>query len=952
MTSFKRSHGARVLLCGVSVFSLGVLAHAQAESTAVETVTVTGSRLINSAVESPTPVTQLSADQLQMAAPSNIPDALNKMPQFVASTNQQSFGSLKRSNNANYMNLRSFGIIRNLILLDGRRVTSTSKEGLVDTNILPQLLISRVDVVTGGASAVYGADAVTGVVNFVLDKRFEGLKVEAQGGISTFGDAKSYKFGIAGGTRLFSGRGHVEGSYLHYDATGIPDSFDRDNGRSLYTVTGTGTAANPFKLTKNVRDASAAFNPLIWSGPLADNIFTGANTVTPFQHGVPTGSGNLEVGGDGTYIENRPIITPLTQDQVFGRISYDVTSNVQAFVQANFSQSTVKSSFYAPGSFTSARNGVYTVSVNNPYLSPSIASIYTGAGLSTFGIKGRLNKDYIRNETTNTNVMVTAGLEGDIYNRFHWQLYYTHGRNWERNELPNNVNYQRVAAALDTINSGSSVVCRATAQFPDCVPLNPFVPTSMQDPAAVAWVTQATHWSVGNRMDDIGGTIDGEIYQLPAGPLKVALTAEWRSLGETVNSNAPPALTVDCTGITVGCSSANYVWTGGNVPESSGSEEVYEFATELNVPIVKNVFLIEALSLNLAGRYAHYSPGFSANTWKIGAEWQVTDDLRFRSTFSRDIRAPSLDELYTPVANSLAGFTDIHTGTTDVAKLISGGNPNLRPEIGDTKTVGLVYKPQWLPGLSLMVDYYNIKLRNAISNYQGQAVATQQLCEASNGTSPVCDLYERPLPWSDRTPANFPTVVYTHLINASKAWTSGWDTEIEYVTDVGETGMLNTRLMVAYQPVNSSQLPGEPIFNYAGTVPQGNPTTTLGGAKWRVTFNLAYSDGPWTFNVMERWRDHLQRSVNSALVFEEGRLSQMDYTDVSVSYELGDWLSKQVGYQAESGVLFLNVQNVFNKQPPLYVDTLFANAVGGLYPAAPGDSPMGRYFTLGFRTRF
>lgn len=952
MTSIKRKNGVRALLCGVSVFSLGVLANAQGEG-AVETVTVTGSRLINSAIESPTPVTQLSADQLQMAAPSNIPDALNKMPQFVASTNQQSFGSLKRSNNANYMNLRSFGIIRNLILLDGRRVTATSKEGLVDTNILPQLLISRVDVVTGGVSAVYGADAVTGVVNFVLDKRFEGLKVEAQGGMSTFGDAKSYKFGIAGGTRIFSGRGHIEGSYLHYDAAGLPDPLSRDNGAAYYTQTGTGTAANPFVLTKNARTVTGgAFNPTIRSGPLDFNIFTGLNTLTPFQHGAATGSGGIEVGGDGTYIEDRPIITPLTQDQAFGRISYDVTSNVQAFVQANFSQSTVKSSFYAPGAFTSARNGLYEVSVNNPYLSPAIASVYTGAGLSTFNISGRLNKGYIENDTINTNVMVTAGLEGDINNRFHWKVYYTYGRNWERNELPNNVNYQRVAAALDTINSGGSIVCRAAAQNPGCIPLNPFQPTSMQNPAAVAWVTQSTYWSVGNRMDDVGGTIDGEIYQLPAGPLKVALTAEWRSLGEKVASDAPPDLHVDCTGITFGCNPANYVWTGGNVPTSSGSEEVYEFATELNVPIVKNIFLIEALTLNLAGRYAHYSPGFAANTWKIGAEWQMTDDLRFRTTFSRDIRAPSLDELYTPVANSLAGFTDIHTGATDVAKLISGGNPNLKPEIGDTKTVGLIYTPQWLPGLSLTVDYYNIKLRNAISNYQGQSVAVQQLCEASNGTSPVCDLYVRPLPWSDRSAANFPTIVYTHLINASKAWTSGWDTEIDYQTAIGDFGTLNSRLMVAYQPVNSTQIAGEPMFNYAGTVPQGNPSTTLGGAKWRVTFNVAYSQGPWTFNVMERWRDHMFRSVNKALVFQDGPLAQMDYTDVSVSYELGGWLSKQVGYQAESGILFLNVQNVFNKQPPLYVDSLFANAIGGLYPAAPGDSPMGRYFTLGIRTRF
>ena len=197
-------------------------------------IVVTGSRIVRNGNSAPTPVTVVSAEQLAATTPTNIPDALNKLPAFTGSRSPNTIATGTNPGTGNYLNLRAFGTQRTLILLDGRRVPPTSYDGTVNVDVLPQALMQRVDVVTGGASAVYGSDAVTGVVNFVLDKRFEGLKGVAQGGISSRNDDESWKVGLAGGISLFGGRGHLIGSVEHTDRQGIPSKFDRPYGEGIY----------------------------------------------------------------------------------------------------------------------------------------------------------------------------------------------------------------------------------------------------------------------------------------------------------------------------------------------------------------------------------------------------------------------------------------------------------------------------------------------------------------------------------------------------------------------------------------------------------------------------------------------------------------------------------------------------------------------------------------------
>lgn len=253
--SHKKNRDVRVsklrvaLLCATSVIAASQASQAQnGENT--ESVTVTGSRIITSIVNSPTPLTLVTTEELLKTTPSTIPDGLNKLPIFQGSHSSTTTDNASKNNTANVLALRNFGEERTLVLFDGHRITPSHANGTVSIDILPTMLMSRVDVVTGGASAVYGSDAVTGVVNFVLNKKFTGIKLEANAGISTYADALSYQVGVAGGTPLFGGRGHVEGSLRHFHSDHVRQA-DRPWGRSRLTVTGLGNAASPYVITRN-----------------------------------------------------------------------------------------------------------------------------------------------------------------------------------------------------------------------------------------------------------------------------------------------------------------------------------------------------------------------------------------------------------------------------------------------------------------------------------------------------------------------------------------------------------------------------------------------------------------------------------------------------------------------------------------------------------------------------
>ena len=728
-----------------------------------ESVVVTGSRVISDADESPAPITTMTSQQIRATTPTNLPDGLNKLPVFQGSQQIRRAGDGTTNLASNVLNLRNYGVQRTLVLLDGHRAPPSNADGTVDIDSLPQLLVSRVDIVTGGASAVYGSDAVTGVVNFVLEKKFNGLRAEVNAGISNYADAASQKLGLVGGMALFGGRGHIEGSleYLHQDGF---DGFDRPYGPGLWAEVGAGTAANPFTSIPNGRRPNSSFGGLINNCvapcPAAGLQFVADGVLGPFNPGVAgahdangnvtPGTGNENSGGDGAYSPYGTAQDAYRQTSAFSRFSYDLDPGTTVYIQGSASEA-FSTGWHFPMKLTPTAGQASTFFKNNPFLPAAVQAQLGNNGLSDASNSFQLGEFLVglgqrsTNGATNVNRLLSlqAGIDGALFGgRGAWNLFYTHGENRLAVDLINNQNYQKLFAASDAvIGANGTIQCYAATQaataaaYADCVPINPFGPTALTR-SAFNYFAQNTSFHQTNVLDNLGGSISGRVLNDWAGPVTAALSAEARWNDYTVTNNAPVA-NVDCTGLRI-CSASLPLFAQPVVPPMHAANNVWEIAGEANIPLLQGAWFGRRANLNLAGRYTDYSSSGSVQTWKIGLDYAVTEAWRLRGTTSVDIRAPTLNDLFQPAQVGVIGFSDIHTATNSTAFNVTQGNAALTPEISHTYTAGIVWTPGFATDLSASVDYFRIRIKNAIGQIPATSISVQDLCESSGGTSPFC----------------------------------------------------------------------------------------------------------------------------------------------------------------------------------------------------------------------
>ncbi len=924
--------------------ALAQQAAAAADITQLQEVVITGTH-IRDGFTAPTPLTVATADQLAATTPSTIPDALNKLPQFAGSATNA--GSSNGTGGGppsvlvgNFLSLRSLGPVRTLVLMDSRRVPPTTLNGQVDTNTLPEMLVQRVDVVTGGASAVYGSDAVAGVVNFVLDHKFTGLKAEAQTGLSDHGDAPSTKLGIAGGDDIF-GRGHVIWSYQHYQNAGVKLHEDRGYSAAVPVYTGAGTAANPFVFTEDARLSTAAYGGLVTSGPFKGQQFTGATTLAPFNPGTPTKTNGVAVGGDGAYYNGLSLTPPLRTDQGFGRFEYDITDNLKGYVQANASEERTANERSA-----NAPPSPFTIYSGNPFLPASAQAQLTAAKVPSFTV-ARLSRDLALDSTLNQTIStsnVTAGLSGTVLKDFVWEAYYTHGEARVRSDQYNNINYPNLYAALDAVRDPSgNTVCRVSITnpglYPGCTPIN-LMGVNTASAAAKAFIYGTTQWQALNKIDDVAATISGVVFQNWAGPVSVALDYEFRSqsLDETTNASSLTAPVT--TGIRLGAAPTTN-WAYATQAAQSGSNTVWEVGGETIFPLLRDLPFVDKLEVSGAVRYTEYSSSGPATTWKVGLNYEPIDELRFRFSESRDIRAPTLADLYSGTTISILNVNDPHTGVNGVIRVQGGGNPNLVPEIARTSTAGVVYTPHWLQRFSLSLDYYNIVLDNAIGSINGASTAILQECENSGGTSPLCATIVRPLPFSDHSAANFPTLVYNLNQNIAETYTHGYDAEARtdfQLSDFNATlpGHVALRLLYSHQPVlKSRSYPTSQLTNAAGAA---------GLSADRVTGTVGYDVGPFSAFWQARYLSAQNRTGNPLQVYADPALPAVWYHDLNLTYRL-----KAGGRDLQA---FFIVNNLFDQAPRVSPSTTFTGIPGFGTPSVIGDDPVGRYYTVGLRVKY
>ncbi|HKQ82853.1 MAG TPA: TonB-dependent receptor [Steroidobacteraceae bacterium] len=909
----------------------------------MDDIVVTGSRIARDGYNAQTPVTTVSSEELLLGAPTNLPDALNQLPQFGNSLSQRNGNVVDplQQGGGNSLDLRSLGPNRVLILLDGQRVSPNNTRGIVDINTFPQLLVKSVDVVTAGVSAVYGADAVSGVVNFVLDRKFEGVKGFAQGGTSSRGDNESFAAGVAFGQSIMDDRLHVLFSAEYNRADGVARMSDRALFRKNYLRVGSGTEADPYRTVANVNHSFVTFGGVVANGPLAGMAFQPDGSLAPFDFGVPQSRG-YQIGGDGANWGDPGLIPSLENQNVFGRAELQVTDNVTAYVQLSYARSESKVDQYLNFNF-----GDITIFQDNAFLNQTARDALIATNTPSFNVL-RINRDfgYVGNELDNRSPRFALGLEGTLSDDWKWKTYGTYGESTLRGELPRQAKPVELAAALDAVvGPNGQIVCNITVTNPglrdDCVPIDIFGDGSPSD-AALAYVTGTNKYKVVNDALEFGAEIAGDLFDLPAGPLSTAFGASYRRQTIEQTSTSDPSITVDATGVRgVGSTKAFTVTNFGTADGSANAKEVF---VEASAPILHELPLIERLELNGAARYVDYSTFGGKSVWKAGMVYQITPDFRFRLTRSRDIRAPSLYNQFSGQQTVVETLLDPLTGVQGTTLQTGGGNPDLDPEKADTLTFGLGFQPSSIPGLRFSVDYYDVKIEDAINTVTGQSILTA--CHGSGYTDPLCSLVTRPLPISDTSAANFPTAINSLTdINIGSLRTKGIDFEASYSTAPRFVpGTINLRLFANY--VDTFEIDNGPgAQEYAGFVGSGLIQKNRGGLpQWRATLSATYTNGAFSLFLQERFIDAMSQiggnTPDDVYSDDSAHISSVAYTDLSLEYEFASLETKA----------FVSVNNLFDKKPPLVADFQLPSiqfpSIGTVYDL------VGQYITLGVRTRF
>ena len=944
-------HGSRLVslavaaaLCGV-IPTLGV---AQEKADDLTEVVVTGSRVIREGMSSPTPVTSLSSTELLQANPQSIVQALATLPSMSGSTTPKAIGGRTTLGPGNFLNLRNLGTNRNLVLLDGRRLVPANVAGNTDINLLPQGLIESVSVVTGGASAAYGSDAVAGVTNFVLNKRFQGFKADVNYGESSHdGDASTYTLALAGGTSLFNDRLHLIGSF---DWRNSDQAFKENRSwANRYcavvpvpgVTTTTMSPTNPRQtIACGVTQPTSSYGGAIISGPLV----TTTQGITFSERGVPEAftygtlrSANLQVGGEGNYVgDTANFNTPTDNKVFFTHALFNLTDNIDAFAQVTVAKA--KSKYTQTPPFFQGNTALQIFS-GNPFIPAILQTRMTTLNVASFNL-GLVAKSWgnIDIESRYSAWDGALGLQGKFGEGWSWDVHYQQGRTSFDLDYINQLSLERVHRAVDAVvTSNGTIVCQSAianpAAYGDCVPLNPFGPGSPSQAALDYIHTGSQPWNLNiMRQRSAGANINGQPFSSWAGPVSIATGVEYRKLEGEIRSDSVSNTVPNYTGIR-GLPAA-YVgrvggWSTSNVLPTSGDYDVKEAYLETLVPLAKDLAFAQAIDLNAALRYTDYSQSGSVETWKVGLTWRPFDDLLLRGTRSRDIRAPGIGDLYTRDSqgpNSIVIDRVLPTAPSVSVPIILSGNPTLKPEKANTTTFGLTYQPGWLQGFGASVDYYNILIKDTLA----AAGAQDTIDRCAQGQQLYCDNLLR----SGTTLL----AIRQRTMNLSKAKTRGVDLDISYRTQLA--GM-NTSL----------RLIGTRLLEQSTTVPSATASVYsdrlgdigLGYTKWQVTAIANLDIGALNLNVHARYigdgkfnSTYLPGDIDPA--FE--KVGSVTTFDVGARYRLETLRGKPE--------IYANVNNLFDRRPPLVPSSAL---VGGQTNVGLYDT-IGRFYMAGARIQF
>jgi outer membrane receptor protein involved in Fe transport len=945
---------------------------AQAEAPRAADIVVTGSRITTSGFNAPTPTTVIGEEQIANNAQPNIFNTIAQLPSLQGSTGAATgtFSTSSGQQGLSSFSLRGLGAIRTLTLLDGQRVVGANVTGVPDISMFPQLLVKRVDVVTGGASASYGSDAVGGVVNFITDTHFEGFKGNILGSITKYGDDETALVQAAYGKSFMDDRLHVvvSGEYDHEGGVGAGDfGTDLAGSRNWYratTLMNTGQTNNglpQYVYRDYAQPYQYARYGLINNGPLQGIAFDPQGNPYQFNYGsngTPTGTGAVTncyrgnsfcEGGDltGAPGSGASLKSSLERINGYGRIGYDFADDNEAYVTVNVAQ--VKTNNQPNPGYTRSS---LTVQCANAYLPQLVKDQCAEAGITSFSF-GSSNGAFPDPQvyTDRKQYRFVAGAKGKFGaagTDWNYDAYYEHGITISDIRVKDIVLQSRYAAASNAIELNGAIVCAdPVARANGCVPINVFGGFT---PSAAALAYVAPHengpFQHTKLTQDVASlNFSGNPLELWAGPLSVAFGAEYRREFYRVNADPYGAGVSDLSPNSPDYpadpllnSSLGSNWAAGNYKNGRGKYEVYEGFVEIDMPLFDSEAMGRA-NLNAAGRGTHYSTSGTVWAWKVGGTWDTPlDGIRLRAVTSRDVRAPNLSELFAaPTVTTVPSFNDPFQGKAVQIFQNTIGNANLKPEIARNTELGIVLaRPSWLPGLSLSFDYYDIKLKGVVSSLSAQQIV--QFC--FEGNQAFCGGFSL-----DNTD---PSLNYVNVqpFNLASWRTSGFDIEASYQWQqpLGLPGSFTVRALGTHirKFVVNAGIAGVDPVDQAGANNGNTPD-------WKWLAVQTYDSGRFSLTVQERWfsdgtfgnqyvvcQSSCPTSTANHPTIDYNKMKGAFYVDIGATFKFGDNVS-----------IYGKVDNLFDRDPTASPQT---NTGLDVNPAL--YDTLGRVYRAGVRFNF
>ncbi|WP_241213213.1 TonB-dependent receptor [Sphingomonas sp. ABOLE] len=898
-------------------------------------IVVTGSRIARPDLQSSTPVAVVSAERIEQTGASNIQDVLATLPSVGQNVSRTSSNFSNTGNGTATVNLRNLGSSRTLVLIDGRRTLGIAGSPAVDVNNIPTDLVQRVEVVTGGASAVYGSEAIAGVVNFVLKNDFQGLRVRAQNTLSDKGDAARQYVSITGGQNFGGGRGNVTANF----------SYDNDHG--LYSRDRSFSARD----LPN-RSAYASQGVFDVSGPNQQSFTPNSPSTFTF------GPGNNLKGYQGPNIDgynrngDRLLSVPVERYQGAVLAHYDFSDAFKLYAQGQYSRTNSNASLEpaaisntGPSAALNFDGSAYAgIPISSPYVPAAIRAAAIANGVDTIQFLRRSNDIFSRsNKNERDFYRGVLGAKGQFTAGTNWSydIYYEHSESRDHTTAQSIYTPNYGAALSNEIGPDGQVRCSDTAaRAAGCVPINIFGANTVTAAAAqflqkytgptrnVTLVDGGTVQLVNGtnvaydylakvNQDVVSGSINGDLFSLWGGPVALSFGGEYRheKSTETFDPFTQAGLSA-----------------GNQITNTRGSFNVKEGFVEVVAPIVEDRPGLKYLGLEGAARYADYSTVVGVWSFKGGATFAPTSDIRFRGVYSRATRAPNIGELYASISQTFPSVNDpCDQGTNESDKIpaacanvpgrantiasrgsftystaqiqsidgLLGGNRNLREETADTFTAGAVITPTFFKNFSMTVDYYTIKVKNAIGII-GQQVSADE-CLAT-GNAQFCNNVIR-------DSNGFITRVNAINFNTGSYLVSGIDVEARYAVPVGASRfdfdvMYNHRFKQQQTP-----FPGAAPQNELGQADCYSCGRLGSGFKGKGVANVTFSAPKFQLNYR---LDYMGPLVDNLASANPQRISAYFYHNLQGKVMVG---GKQ---QME---LYAGVNNLLDTKPPVFGDT-------------------------------